>query len=317
MVMLIDNEIDDIDSLWQACILYLMLMTIIDSVVAVSFPGGLYPNNFTYNGQQYSNQRTLFFSAQNGFGIYLIYFLFFKGEYDLRKRSRVGLTFYILFIVGFVIMAVNLRSLTTMVGSLAMFIIIVLSEVINKMQPRLFSIYSFMGIVLVMFISFVVLSIIGNLSGLFITDVLGGSLTFSGRKIIWEHAIDKIALRPILGYGYMSTTGVRNLLELSSAPHAHDYFLQLGLIGGCLAIVLYLITLVKVADSIKKKQYDYTEIVITAFMFAFLILSVFEYSTSKLYWAVFAYAFYRGKKQATVKEKPSMTNELLGWSFII
>ncbi|NJO77643.1 MAG: O-antigen ligase family protein [Cyanobacteria bacterium RM1_2_2] len=88
-----------------------------------------------------------------------------------------------------------------------------------------------------------------------IVDVLGKSLTLSGRTVIWEYFVSRISERPWLGYGYEAfwtnpdeVFRARQSLSFFSG-HAHSGFiditLQLGLIGLSLFVLSFLTTLVR------------------------------------------------------------------------
>jgi O-antigen ligase len=96
---------------------------------------------------------------------------------------------------------------------------------------------------------------IANSLEFLIVDVLGKSLTLSGRTIIWEYFISRISERPWLGYGYEAfwtnpdeVFRARQALSFFSG-HAHSGFiditLQLGLVGLTLFVLSFITTLVR------------------------------------------------------------------------
>jgi len=84
----------------------------------------------------------------------------------------------------------------------------------------------------------------------------------SGRIVAWPYVLEKIAEKPLLGYGReaMKRTGIASYLWLNfqeSFPHPHNMYLQFlfdnGLVGFIPVIIFYLVVL-KYSFSLFKKQ---------------------------------------------------------------
>jgi exopolysaccharide production protein ExoQ len=93
------------------------------------------------------------------------------------------------------------------------------------------------------------LSVVVDLDSM--AGLLGRDATLTGRTNIWALALESIAERPLLGYGYSAFWNVATEADRISTtlhwkvPHAHNGFidltLQLGLVGIALYIVVYVI----------------------------------------------------------------------------
>jgi exopolysaccharide production protein ExoQ len=87
----------------------------------------------------------------------------------------------------------------------------------------------------------------------FLTGILGRNTTLTGRTDIWHMALASFLKSPFLGYGYsafwnVSPEGLKiNSVLHWAVPHAHNGFLdlalQLGLVGLCLYLAYYAISL--------------------------------------------------------------------------
>lgn len=85
------------------------------------------------------------------------------------------------------------------------------------------------------------------------TSLLGRDATLTGRTNIWAMALESVAERPVLGYGYSAFWNVSEEADRISytlhwkVPHAHNGFidltLQLGLVGLSLFIAVYIVSI--------------------------------------------------------------------------
>ncbi len=74
------------------------------------------------------------------------------------------------------------------------------------------------------------------------------TLTFSGRRYIWDYALDKLTDNPILGNGFESTGYLLNNKVVPIydrvAAHTHNGFLELFLQSGLIGLILGVLILV-------------------------------------------------------------------------
>jgi exopolysaccharide production protein ExoQ len=119
-------------------------------------------------------------------------------------------------------------------------------------------------------ISRILLVIFGSLASLLllnflpeITGIFGRDSGFTGRNLIWAHAIEGILAQPLLGYGlgvFWILTPFRVAWgDAYIAPHAHNGYLQLCLDGGLVGFVfvacLYYLSYIKL---IKYQNLDFS-----------------------------------------------------------
>lgn len=296
MIMLIDNEGSEIDCLWKACIFYLSIVIIINYLTILLFPDGMYDVYASYNDELILGQKQWFFSSKNGMGKPILFLLFFKSDYDLKRHNKLQPSFFIISAIC-LLSLVSVWSATSIVACTIMIVIVSLARLIYEKRPRVFNIYVFLAVIALLFVEFEIMQNVGFFSN-FISIVLKKNLTFNGRILIWTRSIRCILNRPLLGYGYLPKDDFRMLIGLRAASDAHNYLLTLGVYGGFTAMILFVIIVLLVAKSVKKKQFEYSGITMTACLFSFFLTMLFENTTSKLYWLILVYAYYLGRNQS-------------------
>lgn len=313
-IMLLENEIDRIDLLIKAFIICLSVLVVANFIAILLFPTGISTGTYMYNGTLMDGQMSWILSVNNGMGKYFLYLLFFKAEYDLKYYDKISPSFYILSLIC--ISSVFITSSTTsVVGVSVLVVMLAMSRLINKMKPGIYNIYFFMGVIVFFHILFVILQNVGIFSG-FVTDVLGGSLSFSGRTDIWTIVLERIILKPIFGYGYLSQSDFRYFIGIPAASDSHNYLLHLTVFGGLVTAALFVIIIIMASRSIRSRQFDYSGITLTAFMFSFFLIMLFENTTNKLYWTIFAYAFYQ-RYTTQGFDRSLGFRDILGWSIYV
>lgn len=106
-------------------------------------------------------------------------------------------------------------------------------------RTRIFNVLSVGAVYIAAFVSIVVLGLQTMLQPLF--DLLGRSVTFTGRTRIWERTIQLIAENPVLGYGVQPEDVRGEVMRFWSGIKAHNFILEqqycFGIIGTVLMIV--------------------------------------------------------------------------------
>ena len=292
IIMWMDAEIDDFDSFWNACILYLAIMIVINFITILAFPTGMYDSYVNYNAELITGQTTWFYANKNGLGKSILYLLFFCAERDLNIYGKLTKLFYFFSVVS-IISLIAIWSAASLVTTIVMIAIILFAKMIHKYRFKLFNLKLFFAIIAGLFIFIIILQRVDVFAS-FITVVLKKSLTFNGRAPIWINAIMRIGKKPLLGYGHLSGAEFISLIGRAPATDAHNYFLTLVINGGFIALLFFLIILLMVIYSIKKYQYEYSGITLSAFLFSFFILMLFENTSTILYWVILDYAITRG-----------------------
>ena len=145
-------------------------------------------------------------------------------------------------------LSVLLILMTGSKTALLLFLTIVTLLPLYKALRRKDTIVIPLVITLVLFVGSIALIIVGNWENILFG--LGRDPTLSGRTTLWEVAIDKIAERPWLGYGYQGfwqEGGGAEVIwqaEGYKPPHAHNGFINMALDLGLIGLFLFLMTIV-------------------------------------------------------------------------
>lgn len=308
LVMLVDNEKDDIDCLWDGCTGYLTIMAVINLVTMILYPEGMYETYISFQGQELlGHQANWFLANQNGLGKYLLCLLFFKSCLDFKRWRKLTGGFWVDVVICIASLSIC-RSATSIVCVTVMILLIAFTNLISKYRFALFNVYCFYIIIAAFFILFILVQNVGPFA-YFITEILHKTIYFSGRTRIWSAVIERIFESPVIGFGYMSREGFKEFMAIRGASDAHNYFLTLGIYGGFVAIGLMLIIVFALAHRIRKTQYTKGGIVATAFMFSFFMMMLFENTTSKIYWCVLASIWYMRNYFGTGEEQDGKISE--------
>ena len=133
----------------------------------------------------------------------------------------------------------------------------------------------------------IVLTQSSNLFVAFISGMLGRSATFTGRSSLWRIALDKIAKRPLIGYGY--TAG--NIKIWGGMYSSHNMFLEIILQGGLISMLLFLLM---TWTGIKRNSKATMQLSNTIFMavFCFMLKGLMEVSIPVFYYILITMAYY-------------------------
>lgn len=185
--------------------------------------------------------------------------------------------------IALIIISIILIALTkssTGLITIVLFIPLLLILRYKKISKIIFKISIVLGIILPLIN--VTSSKLNNL----LVSIFGKSLTFSGRKYIWDYVISKINNNPIKGNGFNSTEyllkGKVIPIYERVAEHAHngflELFLQTGLIGFILLILIIFIAF-KCTFKLDKKKSNlirvyFIIVIVFNFMEPYMINSV-------------------------------------------
>jgi O-antigen ligase len=104
-------------------------------------------------------------------------------------------------------------------------------------------------------ISYIILSSVSNINVNRLSYILYGDSTLTGRTLIWDFAVNEIALRPLQGWGYQSFwlagPDAPSIVDakgwIKHMPNAHngyyDTLLEIGYVGLCLLVIFLITTL--------------------------------------------------------------------------
>ncbi|MBQ1310283.1 MAG: hypothetical protein IIY55_00435, partial [Blautia sp.] len=96
IVMMADNESENIDCLWKACIYYFGIVLFINFLTLIMYPDGMFKLYVSYGNNLIEGQANWFYSSQNGMGKPMLFLIYFKADSDLRRYRHLTGSFYLL-----------------------------------------------------------------------------------------------------------------------------------------------------------------------------------------------------------------------------
>ncbi len=143
-----------------------------------------------------------------------------------------------LLLVGALILACIMSRSATAIA------ILFIAPAVSVLSLRLSAAQQALLVLVAVPLAFGVYAILGTIFAL-----LGRDMTFTGRTTIWAYVPDAVAQRPMLGFGYASTTYGDFILKIYRAmgvtnPHNGflDILLSLGIVGLCIFVACFIST---------------------------------------------------------------------------
>ena len=279
----------------------LMAYIVLHFMTLLMFSNGLVPG-------LYGDGRVYFLGGKNALATYILFavlaqFLYRKPNFYYKKDRREMLVLNILLLI---IAVVNNSATTTAAMIIVnIYIITICIAAINRnleqIMQRLFVILAL--IIVVGFFYLVVIQNAGNNSFMgILTSILGREITFSGRRKIWDAAINYIMQSPVWGVGFDVQYNVwgNNRFVYS----AHNMFLDYAVKYGCLSLIICVMSIIvmiyKAIQSKKNKHSEFALIIGIALIFAAMFEAIEgNYST----WACMLFIYLNSvTDQGLIKE---------------
>jgi len=192
-------------------------------------------------------RRFYLFGNVNTTTRYLIPGLMFSFLYDLLKYNKIRKRNWILLIMSWI----TLIEVWTVTGMIGLFIFtIFLIKKLGRTQAFILYISTLFGsMLLTIFLVFFKLesNLLANILGFF-----GKDMTFSYRDILWINAIDMINQNPLWGYGTLTEAEME--FYIGNSFSSHNYYLDVLLRGGIIALTILLFSLLYISRSIIKSR---------------------------------------------------------------
>lgn len=252
---------------------YFTIVAFINFVMQVLMPQGLGSGTQIINVLGEDNKMAIVLLPS--FAICLAYF----SKYGKKKHSALKIT---LLAAVYLSSLVYVWAVTGMVVLVLVLLIWFLMER-NKEWRRILNLRN--GLILVVLLAYVIIfnndifskGIIGD----FIVNVLGKTVTFSGRITLWQQAIELIKESPLLGYG-ISSVSERALLfhtanGILNGFSAHNGYLLILLRGGIVGLAIYILALLKLIKPVRQVWKKSSEArILSLALLGFLIVCIFE-----------------------------------------
>lgn len=222
---------------------------------------------------------------------------------DDRQERLVSIRSAVFLLVGFAQLLLA-YSATSLVALLCATIGIVLLA--SRKMYAILNAYTYLALNAVLFL-FVVVFGLQNMFGFLVEDVLGKSMTFTGRTIIWEGVIERVfATNPLVGCGYDAFwNGSANV------GSAHNMVLEVFAQGGFAGVAVFIVLLLMVAHGLYACSKSRTAALLSLVIGCFLLIGL----TEQIRWPAFFLflGFAYGWSNSEIK-KAVPTSEILGGS---
>ena len=197
---------------------------------------------------------------------------------DRRFGKRMSV-YSFLFFVGMLYLCWEVYFMATaFIGMLFVFLWMMFRPFFNRYLK-----ICYIGIVIIVFLVevFVVISSVNSTVSLFISDLFGKDITFSGRSSLWQSMLYAIQDNPILGYGLRDSDYIRSLVGISAG--AHNYYLDLSFQRGLVGLGIFLSIFVYIFTKLKNINDD--TYLLLGFASAYLLMFISEpfYFTEKFH----------------------------------
>lgn len=242
----------------------LTFLVFINFLTLFIYPNGMYIN--LSNGYK----SNWFLGFKNSHILYILPSILLSLINSYIYSEKINKRTIFLIIIS-TISVLKVKSSTSIVAIMMIILFLFFKNSIKKYNLNL---KKYVICYLVAFFSIIIFRI-QNLFKFFIINILGKDLTFTGRVYIWDYVIQKIKMKPILGYG----VEYRNyLLSIDKYPfyYSHNAILEIikqtGLIG--ILIIYFIIrTIIKKLNKYKKETITIT---ISFVLFIYLIMMLME-----------------------------------------
>lgn len=212
-------------------------------------------------------------------------------EYYVLKKERPGIRFWILMLIS-TVMSVKVWSATSVVG-LVLFLVLIIVGEIWKIQIDIK-----WGILLslAVFTAFVLWRI-QDIFSWFIVNILHRNLTFSTRTTVWDHALNCIKEKWLLGYGEET---LERAVERFGYMTPHNRYLYLMYKGGCILTAVFGSMVYSGRNILHKFGETKGALYISACMISLFLMMQFESYNTTVFWVPFLVMFQTGE---VVKER--------------
>lgn len=247
----------------------LFVLVFINWLTIVIFPSGLYLSElYTTNWFfLYDNMHIIWYLA----AICISYI-----NHEINNTKRYNLAILLFLTTYSVIFCLSANSI---VAYAILLFYLVFANFLNK--SKILNYKSYLVTFILANISFVFLRVQEWFSW-FIVELLGKSLTFTGRTVIWDKALNYIAARPILGYGLEPSSVIAYKLGNVHYTHAHNTLLDITYKGGLVSSFLFMVMLFSLRRSLEKCIDTKIRNFLSIVLFCLMLMMVFEARQEKI-----------------------------------
>lgn len=262
---------------------YIKYISLIFSVMLLAnlitfFQGGLYDNDIYYKAYFFGIRVNISEILVFAYAISLI--SAYIGGRKERLICLVGIFSGVYFIIA--------EWVSTAILSSVIFAAIILISILTKSFPGQRKFIWFFGIVLMIAVGLFVLNPDVNRFSWVVEDMLGESLTMTGRTELWSSAIEQLdGIHWIIGNGF--NHGIRFVTSNGfSATTAHSQYINILFNFGLIGIFIYIALYVSMLRKFMRIKDFFTRSVVIAVFFATIVMGI----STTTYHTVYFYVWY-------------------------
>ncbi len=279
----------------KSIILVLTVLIIINFLLLIRYPNGLYQASNNYSIYEYSfniDNAIHFLGHRNNVVMYLFPNLFCSFLY-YKIYGMKNLKIIFIFLIVF-IESIMIKSATCLVGCLLFTGYVMLFETkkrnnLERVISKIINIKNVLIITLTLYI-FVVVFRFQEVFSYLLIDLLQRDINLTGRTTIWDMAFQLIMESPVWGYGTHNSGAI--IFSSYKEWYAHNFILDILLQGGVLALIPFISYLGIIAKKMSVRRNEVGNRICTWAIFVILIISMTEsYIHYFGFWLVFIVAY--------------------------
>lgn len=284
IILFLDYNRNKRSRVFDAWIIVLMLLVIVDGLSMLIYPNGMYHTNL-YNQYWFLGYKTERYEYSMPLCIML-------GLSAYKKREKYGWLFWFT-IVMVTIELYYSQATAAFVAFLIMGILCYLQEfrkIFSNSEKSLYRVLNGRNIIVVytIILIFIVFSqqlpFVQNL----IINLLHKDASLTGRLYIWEKCFLLVRQHPFLGVGYMDFNQFVSITGVDAAGSAHNLVVQILVNTGFVGVCIYVLVLLKALSS-PNKIFRNRYVIVIMGIISFLIVGV---SSTALFLSFFGFAIY-------------------------
>lgn len=246
-------------------------LIMINLIVLVIFPEGIATDNYyrnTYNFLGNDNSMAVVFELPL-MGAACLYSAF--------RNRRLTFTALLMFIM----ISATVLITWSATGVVAWFVLAVYILFVYKSKmAKIFNSY----ILFVMFVAMQIMIVFLRLQehfAFFIENILGKSISFTGRTLIWDLSYLVILQSPIIGYGVYEGAG---LIQVGNAFfYAHNAILEILIQSGVIGLILFIIPFIMAARRLYQYREHFLAGIVSVTLFSFMLTFLMEAQISSIW----------------------------------
>lgn len=265
----------------------------INFILFIIFPNGIYTN---------AAGRGNFINIDNLIAPVLMVGILISIICSYIKLKKVKGKYLITIIIS-VVTIVLVWPATAIVALFGSLVLIIFNKVFKKLY-RSINIYTYLAVYILSFFGFVVFKFQDKFSFI-IENLLGKSLTFSGRTIIWDNFIEVLKQSEDLKWigGGVQPNNILYVPRFGMSTHLHNQMFNIILESGFIGLFMFVIMIAVVARVLYKNRELYLSKVLSSILFGFFILTLMEICRdTTMFIAVLAFSYSVGYLKINIKK---------------